>query len=88
MADDQKRPAPRPRKRAKSDFPFERNNYLLFAVGLVTILVGFIALILGDITLAPILLVVGYCVIIPVAILYSGKKKEDTKPPVEASAGD
>lgn len=60
--------------------PFTKDNYRLFGIGLVVILVGYIALARGpwdsfwSLTLAPILLVLGYCVIIPVAILY--KKKQ------------
>jgi hypothetical protein len=50
--------------------PFTRKNYMIFAVGLVAIIVGYIALAQGSITLAPILLVLGYCAIIPIAILY------------------
>jgi Flp pilus assembly protein TadB len=73
--------APQPKKRkAAVDFPFVKKNYILFLIGLVVVVLGFITLAMGDITIAPILLVIGYCVIIPVAILYSnnhGKKAEE-----------
>jgi len=39
------------------------------AIALLTLLVGFIDLARGGETLAPILLVVGYCVLVPLAIL-------------------
>lgn len=52
--------------------PFTKKNYLIFLVGLLVIVIGYVALGQGSITLAPILLVLGYCVIIPVAILYRG----------------
>lgn len=56
-------------------FPFTRKNWTWFGIGLVTIVVGYIVLSIPpadgflSLTLAPILLVVGYCVLIPVAIL-------------------
>lgn len=54
--------------------PFTKMNYYIFAVGLLSIILGYFTLSQGSITLAPILLVLGYCVIIPVAILYRGKE--------------
>jgi len=38
---------------------------------------GFIFLSRGSITLAPILLVLGYCVMVPVAIIYKPKSAEE-----------
>ena len=55
---------------AKSDPAlFGRRNWQWLGAGMATIVAGFIALSLGSITLAPLLLVVGYCVLIPVGIL-------------------
>jgi len=48
---------------------FGPRNYILGALGLLFIVFGFITLARGSITLAPILLVLGYCVIVPVALL-------------------
>jgi hypothetical protein len=48
---------------------FQRKNYLTFIGGLTSIFLGYILLANGSISLAPILLVLGYCVIIPVSIL-------------------
>ncbi len=48
---------------------FKRKNYILLGAGLLTIIAGFISLNAGSITLAPILLVAGYCVLIPLALL-------------------
>ena len=42
---------------------------VLWAIALLTLLVGFIDLARGGETLAPILLVIGYCVLVPLAIL-------------------
>jgi len=55
--------------------PFGKKNYMAFVIGLVVIVAGFIFLAAGDIVFAPILLVAGYCVIIPVAILIGGKEE-------------
>jgi len=48
---------------------FGRRNYMILGAGILTIIIGFVLLALGDITISPILLVLGYCVIIPVGIL-------------------
>ena len=42
---------------------------LWWAIALVTILLGYADLARGGMTIAPILLVAGYCVLVPVAIL-------------------
>ena len=55
--------------------PFTRKNWMLLALGLVTIIVGYVLLGIPpadgflSLTLAPILLVAGYCVLIPLAIM-------------------
>ncbi|MGB8657716.1 MAG: hypothetical protein WCE90_08030 [Candidatus Zixiibacteriota bacterium] len=59
----------------KAILPFTKRNYLLFGIGLFVIVVGYITLGYGSITLAPILLVLGYCVIIPIAIIVGEKEK-------------
>ena len=48
---------------------FRRRSGILWAIALVTLLIGFIDLARGGMTLAPILLVIGYCVLVPLAIL-------------------
>jgi len=66
----------------KSTLPFSRENYIIFFAGLATILIGYVCLntlpVYGTIslTVAPILLVIGYLVLIPISILY--RKKEET----------
>ena len=51
------------------DIPFTRKNYLIFGIAAAVILAGYIALSRGSITLAPILLLAGYLVLIPWGIL-------------------
>lgn len=75
------------KKRADSVFPFEKENYVIFAIGIVFIIAGYIALAQPTVegflplVVAPILLVVGYCVIVPFGILYkrSQRRKSTTE---------
>jgi hypothetical protein len=53
----------------RDEVTLTRKNWTLFGVALGVIVAGYIALALGSITLAPLLLVAGYCVLIPWAIL-------------------
>jgi len=69
-------------RKREARLPFTRTNYRLFATGLLTLVVGYIALSIGPwdgfwtLNVAPILLVAGYCVVLPVAILYRKKEKK------------
>ena len=63
------KPQPQPRKPARPQITLGKKNYILMGAGIAVIIAGFITLSKGSITIAPILLVLGYCVIIPVAIL-------------------
>jgi uncharacterized membrane protein HdeD (DUF308 family) len=65
--------------------PFTSLNYQIFAAGLVLIILGYVALAqppvdsFMSLTVAPILLILGYCVVIPFAIMY--QKKESAASP-------
>ncbi len=59
---------------------FGKRNYMILGIGLAVIILGFIFLATGDITLSPILLVLGYCVIIPLGILLPREKAEENQP--------
>ena len=67
------------RKRAKS-LGFGRLNYILMALGLGLIIIGYIFLASGDITVAPILLVIGYCGVLPAAILIRDRSQKESLP--------
>ena len=56
---------------------------IAFACGLFTIALGFWTLARGSLTLAPFLLVAGYCAVIPLAIMV-GRRARKTEP----DAGD
>lgn len=60
--------------------PLERTNLILFAVALGVIILGFVVLGRGSITLAPILLVLGYCVLVPLAIVYRSRRRTEPTP--------
>jgi len=60
---------PKPVTPPAAELPFGRKNYVLFGLGALVIVAGYIALARGSITLAPILLLLGYLVVIPWAIL-------------------
>jgi len=64
-----------PRKPAVREV-FTSKNKLLMGIGILVLIIGYIALDLGSITLAPILLVGAYCVIIPIAIVANSKGKK------------
>ena len=54
---------------AQSDTMPQARPWLWWGIALVTILLGYADLARGGTTVAPILLVVGYCVLVPLAIL-------------------
>jgi len=73
------------RKPILESLPFNKTNYRILGAGLLSIVLGYIALAqppwngVMPLYVAPILLVLGYCVLIPLGILYH--KKEVLAPP-------
>ena len=63
------KPKPVSKKPLRPMINLSKKNYAIMGAGLATIIAGFISLASGSITLAPILLVLGYCVLIPVGLL-------------------
>jgi hypothetical protein len=59
----------KPVERTEVDLPFRRKNFILFGIGALTIIAGYVFLSRGSITAAPILLLLGYLVLIPWGIL-------------------
>lgn len=72
--------ATKPKAKEKQALPFGKRNYVWFGIALLIIIVGYIFLGSGSITIAPILLVLGYCVLVPVAILLPPEKKVKAVP--------
>ncbi|MBN4056816.1 hypothetical protein JYU19_00740 [bacterium AH-315-J21] len=75
------------------NWPFGKKNYLIFGLGLVAIILGYITLAntavnpdpldesWGQVflTLSPALLILGYCVLIPISIIIGGKQDDNTE---------
>ena len=73
-------------KKEGDSLGFVRINYILMGIGLIMIIIGYIFLASGDITIAPILLVLGYCAVLPAAILITGRPKKGSQPKVPADS--
>ena len=54
---------------AETDTTARPRTWLWWGLAILALVLGYADLIRGGITLAPILLVLGYCILIPVAIL-------------------
>jgi hypothetical protein len=62
---------------APEQWPFGRKNYIWFGISMAVMAIGYWSLSSGSTTLAPFLLVVAYCVLVPVAILVKDKPKAE-----------
>ena len=60
---------------------FTRTNYLFMAAGVALAIVGFVLLRGGDISLAPLLLVIGYCALIPLGIIWRDRAPGEPRGP-------
>ena len=67
-------------KEAKA-WTFSKPNYYLFLSGVCTIIIGYIVMISGEVNsfkslvIAPVMLFTGYIILIPLALLYNAKNK-------------
>ncbi len=74
----------RSRKSQKINFTLSKRNYQIFGLGILIIILGYTSLSKGpadsfwSLTLAPILLVIGYCVLVPLSIIYKDKVQQET----------
>jgi hypothetical protein len=85
MAAKTKKPAKENQDQVK--WPFGKRNYLVFALALVVIVIGYIMLGKGSITLAPILLVLGYCILIPIALIIRDRPSADSSDELRQQLG-
>ena len=59
-----------------NNWPFNKKNYLLFGIGIIVIILGYVIMATGEVNsfqsvkLAPVLLFIGYLVILPLSIFY------------------
>ncbi len=57
-------------------WPYERKNYVLFGIGVFVIILGYLTMYLGEVNsfqslvVSPLLLLIGYLVLIPYALLH------------------
>ena len=57
-------------------WPFKKNNYLIFGIGVLTIIFGYVLMATGDVNsfqsvkLSPFILFIGYVILIPLSIFY------------------
>ena len=67
-----------PRRPVETDlgFTWGKANSLMLGLGVATLVAGYLALARGSTTLAPILLVAGYCGLIPASLLWRGRGGE------------
>ena len=71
--------------------PLSRENYYILGAGIVVIVAGYLAMLEGSVegflplVLSPLLLVAGYCILIPLGIMYrkSEKKEQAVETPVQ-----
>lgn len=70
------------KKKREDVLPLERQNFVLMGVGILLIVAGYVALLEKTVTgflplyVAPVLLVLGYCVVVPLGILYTRKSSK------------
>lgn len=64
----------------KSALPFTAENYYLFFAGIATVIIGYICMASGPVygflslTVSPIIVCIGYLVLIPMALIYRKKQ--------------
>jgi hypothetical protein len=63
------KPRREPTSRPGARIRWERRNITLLAAGLGAVVLGYLLLSRGDVTAAPLLLVAGYCVLVPLAFI-------------------
>ena len=67
-----------------TDWSFTYVNYVLFFIGVFTIISGYLIMYFGEtksiqsVKIAPFVLFIGYCVLIPISILYKSRGGSST----------
>ena len=61
---------------------FDRENYILFAIGIITIILGYAIMAFGEtysfqsLSVAPVFLFIGYLILIPISLIYKKNKQK------------
>jgi len=53
----------------------DKRNYIILLIGIGLITIGYLTMKTGDHTISPIILIIAYCVVVPLALLAPSKKK-------------
>ena len=72
------KPAEPKRERREGSLAMGSRNVLMLFVGVIIIVLGYFLLGRGSITAAPLLLVLGYCVVVPLSIILWVKRSESS----------
>ncbi len=69
----------RPLEVPEAELP-QKVNYMILALGVIVVIIGFLVMSAGDavsslsVTTSPIILFIGFCVIIPIGVIYRKAK--------------
>jgi len=83
------------KQKKEFSFPLERENFMIIGAGIVLLIIGYILMAQNSVdgfiptVISPILLVIGYCIVIPYGILKRPKSavtSEQIEQPEETSA--
>jgi hypothetical protein len=72
-------------KKKEKPLGIASRNFQIFAIAIITIIVGYFFLAKGpadsqaSLTVAPLILVLGYCILVPLAILYKPKSQKSSE---------
>ena len=61
------------------EWPFNKTNYAIFGIGIIVIIIGYLIISFNEVNsvastkIGPLMLFVGYCVIITISIIYNKK---------------
>ena len=59
------------------EWPFNKTNYAIFGIGIIVIIIGYLIISFNEVNsmastrIGQLMLFVGYCVIIPISIIYN-----------------
>ena len=62
-----------------NSWPFNQDNYIILVIGIIILLIGYFLMSTGSVdsfqslSLSPVLLIIGYLILIPAALLYRKK---------------
>lgn len=62
-----------------NSWSFNQDNYIIFVIGIIILLIGYFLMATGSVnsfqslSLSPVLLIIGYLILIPAALLYRKK---------------